>query len=47
MAVDLPRAAGRAALSLGALALGAAAGAAAERLVMRLSASTDTESDLS
>ncbi|MCF8550674.1 MAG: alpha/beta hydrolase [Candidatus Nanopelagicales bacterium] len=47
MAVDLPRAAGRAALSLGALALGAAAGAAAVRLVMRLSARTDTESDLS
>lgn len=47
MAVNLPRAAGRTALSLGALALGAAAGAAAERLVMKLSASADTETDLS
>ncbi len=47
MAIDLPRVAGRAALSLGALALGAAAGAAAERLVMRLSADPDSEVDLS
>ena len=47
MAVDLPRVAGRAALSIGALALGAAAGAAAERMVMRLSAGNDTETDLS
>lgn len=47
MAVDLPRAAGRAALSLGALALGAAAGAAAERLVMRLSANSKSDTDLS
>lgn len=47
MAVDLPRAAGRAALSLGALALGAAAGAAAERVVMRISAGAKVDVDLS
>ena len=38
--------AGRAALSLGAVALGAAAGAAAERLVMRLGATSSSDVDL-
>lgn len=47
MAFKLPSGAGRAALSFAALALGAAAGAAAERVVMRLSASADSEIDLS
>lgn len=46
MAIDLPGVAGRVALSLGALALGAAAGAAAERVVMRLSATPESEADL-
>ena len=46
MAVDFGKAAGRAALSLGAVALGAAAGAAAERLVMRFSATPDSDVDL-
>ena len=46
MAVDFGKAAGRAALSLGAVALGAAAGAAAERLVMRFSATPDGDVDL-
>jgi len=47
VAVDFGKVAGRAVLSLGAVALGAAAGAAAERLVMRFSATSDSEVDLS
>ena len=46
MAVDFGKVAGRAALSLGAVALGAAAGATAERLVMRLSATPRSDVDL-
>ena len=46
MAVDFGKVAGRAALSLGAVALGAAAGATAERLVMRLSATPSSDVDL-
>ncbi len=46
MAVDFGKVAGRAALSLGAVALGAAAGAAAERLVMRFSATPNSDVDL-
>jgi pimeloyl-ACP methyl ester carboxylesterase len=46
VALDFGKVAGRAALSLGAVALGAAAGAAAERLVMRFSATPDRDTDL-
>jgi pimeloyl-ACP methyl ester carboxylesterase len=46
VAVDFGKVAGRAVLSLGAVALGAAAGAAAERLVMRFSATPDRDTDL-
>ncbi|MEN8903418.1 MAG: alpha/beta hydrolase [Candidatus Nanopelagicales bacterium] len=46
MAVDFGKVAGRAALSLGAVTLGAAAGATAERLVMRLSATPSSDVDL-
>jgi pimeloyl-ACP methyl ester carboxylesterase len=46
VAVDFGKVAGRAVLSLGAVALGAAAGAAAERLVMRFSATPNSEVDL-
>lgn len=46
MAVDFGKVAGRAVLSLGAVALGAAGGAAAERLIMRLSATPNRDVDL-